>query len=977
MRLRLIICALALSLSAFASAQRASDYRVQVDTLRARLKRSTTVKTGLGLQKVMVRDKELDFYFTQDLADYPWRKESLEWLFEYVSDLVPKDYTLGKIFGGNIDVSTLAVPELGSKGNPVDFEYRVDNPKRRAIVTRVGAHLPKRGLAGRHIALWQSHGRYFDGELWRWQRGPIFRTVEDLYTQSYVLNYLIPMLENAGAYVFTPRERDINRVELIADNDPSFGDRSDGVRLCGKYSEKGSWSDAGAGFADKKEVYSEEDNPFTMGTVRVAKADRDAASSTATWGAPGLPRGEYAVYISYKTLSNSTSAAHYTVRHLSGESEFIVNQKMGGGMWIYLGTFDMDASSEVVLDNHIPSGYGVSAGASITADAVRIGGGMGKIDRGGGTSGLPCYAEGAMYSMQFSGVPVSLLKDWDNDYKKDYAGRGAWASRLSGGSAVNPKAHGLKVPLDMTLAFHSDAGVTPDSTTIGTLVIYTSKCDDKEDLPSGESRMTSRALVDMVQSQIVDDIRAQFNPDWSRRGTWDRSYSESRTTSVPALLLELLSHQNFADMQYGLDPSFQFAVSRAVYKGVLKYLSARYGVKYTVVPLAVEQFAATLSSDCSSVDLSWKCPVDPLEPTAVASSFRLQTRIDGKGFKEEPAVNVKVSHDGRYSLNVPIDKGHIYSFRILACNDGGVSFPSETLSAGVPSRSKYNVLIVNNFTRVCGPQVVEAGEYAGFIDNMDSGVPWMRDISLCGEQYQFDRTAEWSSNSDPGFGGSYQDMAGTVVGGNTFDYPYVHGKAIFDAGFAFGSTSVAALPLLDASSYYAMDLVCGKQRRTTLPGGAVRFEVFTPELKSALTDYCTKGGSILISGAYIASDASASDAEFLASVLGYKPLTGFGSRKGTVEARKGNFSGKYAYNSVWSPDYYRIEHPDGMSPVGMGMTVIMRYGDTGIPAAVAGSVGPEAPALAHNVVAFGFPLEVVTSDADREKLIRTALKSLL
>ena len=77
------------------------------------------------------------------------------------------------------------------------------------------------GLQNRHIALWASHGRYYDrkrGE-WRWQRPKLFGTTEDLFTQTIVVPYLIPMLEKAGAVVFTPRERDWQRHEVIIDHD--------------------------------------------------------------------------------------------------------------------------------------------------------------------------------------------------------------------------------------------------------------------------------------------------------------------------------------------------------------------------------------------------------------------------------------------------------------------------------------------------------------------------------------------------------------------------------------------------------------------------------------------------------------------------------------------------------------------------------------------------------------------------------------
>lgn len=57
-----------------------------------------------------------------------------------------------------------------------------------------------KGLEGRHIALWQSHGKYYkkDKGCWEWQRPRLFCTTEDLFTQSFVIPYIIPMLENAG-----------------------------------------------------------------------------------------------------------------------------------------------------------------------------------------------------------------------------------------------------------------------------------------------------------------------------------------------------------------------------------------------------------------------------------------------------------------------------------------------------------------------------------------------------------------------------------------------------------------------------------------------------------------------------------------------------------------------------------------------------------------------------------------------------------
>ena len=77
------------------------------------------------------------------------------------------------------------------------------------------------GLQNRHLSIWASHGRYYsqrDGR-WMWQRPYLFCTTEDLFTQSFVVPFLIPMLENAGAIVYSPRERAWQKEEVIVDND--------------------------------------------------------------------------------------------------------------------------------------------------------------------------------------------------------------------------------------------------------------------------------------------------------------------------------------------------------------------------------------------------------------------------------------------------------------------------------------------------------------------------------------------------------------------------------------------------------------------------------------------------------------------------------------------------------------------------------------------------------------------------------------
>ena len=97
----------------------------------------------------------------------------------------------------------------------IDYEGKpwIKNESKKLNITE--------GLRGRHLCVWASHGRYYDQEkgFWKWQRPDLYSTTEDLFTQTIVVPYLIPMLENAGAIVFTPRERDWQRNEVIVDND--------------------------------------------------------------------------------------------------------------------------------------------------------------------------------------------------------------------------------------------------------------------------------------------------------------------------------------------------------------------------------------------------------------------------------------------------------------------------------------------------------------------------------------------------------------------------------------------------------------------------------------------------------------------------------------------------------------------------------------------------------------------------------------
>lgn len=139
---------------------------------------------------------------------------------------------------------------------------------------------------------------------------------------------------------------------------------------------------------------------------------------------------------------------------------------------------------------------------------------------------------------------------------------------------------------------HSDAGFKTDDALVGSLGIYTTNFNDGK-VNCGISRYASRDLTDMVLTGLQKDISSRFGIQWARRSMWNRNYSETRLPAVPSMILETLSHQNFADLKLGYEPEFKFTVARSVYKSILKYLAEMHHSNYTVQPLPVSHFAVT------------------------------------------------------------------------------------------------------------------------------------------------------------------------------------------------------------------------------------------------------------------------------------------------------------------------------------------------------------------------------------------------
>ncbi len=871
-----------------------------------------------------------------------------------LEQLVPNFYRQDR---NNLDLSRLPKPTV----RPEPVVRNLSRP-----------FTPSKGLAGCNIALWHSHGWYYSisGQRWEWQRPRLFQTVEDLFPTSFVLPFMIPMLENAGANVFTPRERDTQTNIVVVDNDSQVDAES--------YRETGVWQTAdGKGFAIGQPPYKSGVNPFQLGTFRFTITE--IQSSAAIEWIPEIPEdGDYAVYIAYSSGDSNATDAHYTVFHSGGKTEFAVNQQIGGSTWIYLGTFNFKAGRHWETGRVVLTNESQSAGKIISADAVRFGGGMGNIARGGSASGRPRFTEAARYNLQYSGMPDTLvytLRNGKDDYYDDYSGRGEWVNYLRGapcGPNKDRTHKGLGIPIDLSLAFHTDAGIVRGDSVIGTLSIYSIEdYDSALVFPDGVSRMANRDLADILQTQIVDDIRAKWDPQWNRRQLYNRQYGESFRPNVPAALIELLSHQNFNDMRFGNDPRFRADVSRAFYKGMLKFLAGQNQVEYVVEPLAVTHFQVELV-DQNSIRLQWRPQVDPLEPTAGPTGYIVYCRKDDGGF--DNGFLIKKSE----AIIKDLRPGVIYSFKVTAVNDGGESRPSEILSVCVQTGNAQPVLIINGFDRVCGPEALETGNFSGFAGFIDQGVPDGYDLNYTGAQFDFTPASPWTTNDLPGWGASHADFETTIIPGNTHDFVYLHGQAIKNAGYAFVSASDEAVwdNCVDITKYKIADLILGEEKETATFLGQMKpdFKTFPAVFQKEIERFTAAGGNLLVSGSYIGTDLFAckdsSDIKFAQNVLKYKWVTHHAAAGGGIFTTSDPIFGEQfqtGYNSGFDRKIYTVEAPDAIAPADSLGKTILRYAENSFSAGVAYSGN-------YKVVALGFPFETILTATDRDRMMAAILK---
>ncbi|MCB0515599.1 MAG: fibronectin type III domain-containing protein [Chitinophagales bacterium] len=479
-----------------------------------------------------------------------------------------------------------------------------------------------------------------------------FGLVEDFGNIESVNYYLLKYLWNAGAQVWTVRERDLQEAELILDNDQGAPN----------YVESGTWTQSVS-------------TGYNGGTYKyVYTTSTETATATYT---PNIPQaGYYWISVHYLNGTNRPIDAHYRIQHAGGETLVSINQEVHGSTWVYLGQFYFDAGTngKIILSNQSSD-----VGQALIADAVRIGGGLGdEADCDYGyVNNEPRFEQASRYYAPYQGYPTC-----ENDVvtRPHYA---EW--ELAKGTATE-QANACFI------SWHTNACCSGTGTET---IMY-----------NGVATPGSMELRDFVHDELIYDIQNDWDAAWVDRGKKAMNLGELRELStMPGALVEVGFHDNSYDTNYLLSPGFRNVAARAVYQGIVKFFADKDGITPKLLPEPPTHLYAKNIGN-GEIQLSWNTPPSGGALGDAATSYKVYIGTHGKAFADGITVN-----GNTYTVS-GLMPNTTYYFRLSALNNGGESFPTAIVAARTPDACSNIVpyLIVDGFDRLDKSAAVKVNE---------------------------------------------------------------------------------------------------------------------------------------------------------------------------------------------------------------------------------------------------------------------------
>lgn len=619
-------------------------------------------------------------------------------------------------------------------------------------------------LSGLRIGMSAGHGIQWssDANRWAFQRGINEYSWgglrEDIQTNQIAIDFLLDMLERAGAETVTVRERNYGQSAQVIDNDAGSG-----------FIETGDWqSGSGDGFG---------------GTYRYAPLDAGDASNAASvrWKFAVAEDGEYPVYAFYMAGENRTEAATYTVSHVGGQTSRTLSQaellveswptanypnnppgadagRTVNDLWHYVGTFPFKegVSYSVKLSNS-----GSSNERVVVADALRVGAGEGFVEGANGQpSGRPRWEEASVPYIDWLGTP-------------------SW---MQVGDVSGRPLYSIYRGVDAYLALHTNAGGGSGTSTYSW---YSGSWTAMSNWPSGWAANNlppgTVAWGDSIHSEIIRQINARWDSDWVDRGRIGSNFGELRAfrngwknddnagasnpLTIPAALVELAFHDSSSDGRYLREMEFRHDTARAMLAGVIRHYK---GDDAVLPPLAPASIYARVNGE--ELDVSWEPAADEVYPNSDAVSYHVYTSTDGLLFDPEPIDAAGTS------ISLALDGCEPLYIRVTAVNEAGESLDSAVVGGARAFEGGARVLYVDgvdrelkdvyspnnprSYARIYGPAIRAARSGTGFDITTDDAAG----DAIAGQDYD---VVVWAvgetSTRNSSFSGADQQVVSEVL----------------------------------------------------------------------------------------------------------------------------------------------------------------------------------------------------------------------
>ena len=664
-----------------------------------------------------------------------------------------------------------------------------------------------------------------------------------------VNRWLIPYLENAGAVVYNDRCRDEQINEVVAD-------------LTGTgapHDVTGTWQVVNSS-AGRSGQY------LTATTVA-------STSPTATFRVrANIPQsGFYGVTIWYPAVAGAPADAQYVVIDAAGNRHaFRVNLTVDTARWVWLDRFYFEAGTDVpVLE---VTNASATAGHTVLLDTVRLGGGMGSEDFGGGASSVPRWQECAVNWTKYLGAPSYV---WGAPHSgQDYGTRFYYADWQSA---------------EIFLRLHTNGST--GHTGFGSEVYQYWRNTEEQ------------SRLNLVYPKIIQSIRTWYRASWANRGVKANSQT---TWGFPYLLVELAFHDWLTDAQALMDAKFRRAAMRGYYEGVVSFFYNGAGVCSPEPPESV----AVRNIGGGQLRVTWQASAMGGVPT----EYRVYYSTHPYCWKDYVAV----AAPGTSADIGPLTPGQVTYVQLRTLNDGGISFPSETLAAVVPAAADpRRVLVVSGFDRF-----------------------------------------DW-------------DVDETDNRGN---FPVHHARAIAgaaaDLGYAISVDSCANEAVIQGAvtlpGYQMVDWLLGEESTAN--------DSFTSTEQTLVTAYRqTAGSTLFVSGSDFAFDLGNSSLQYERDYLDQVLQTGYVADNAAtydVSAVTGSaFDGLALTLDNGTGDAYRVLAPDVIEARG-GSSVCLNYGATSSAAGIS-RVQP-----GSSLFCFAFPFEAIQGEASRQAVMTRILSQV-